>query len=77
MRTDADLSMHGISRLVAEFMERLDLRPVDKGDTLQAAERLRSFERPALVVWAAEDHVMPPSTDGGSPNSYREGALWR
>ena len=28
MRTDADLSMHGISRLVAEFMERLDLRAV-------------------------------------------------
>jgi hypothetical protein len=47
MRTDADLSMHGISRLVAEVMERLDLRPVDKRDTLQAAERLRSFERPA------------------------------
>jgi pimeloyl-ACP methyl ester carboxylesterase len=36
------------------------LRPVDKRDTLQAAERLRSFERPALVVWAAEDRVMPP-----------------
>jgi pimeloyl-ACP methyl ester carboxylesterase len=33
---------------------------VDKRDTLQAAERLRSFERPALVVWAAEDRVMPP-----------------
>ncbi len=60
MRTDTDLSMHGISRLVAEFMERLDLRAVDKRDTLQVAERLRSFERPALVVWAAEDRVMLP-----------------
>jgi pimeloyl-ACP methyl ester carboxylesterase len=36
------------------------LRTVDKRDTLQAAERLRSFERPALVVWAEEDRVMPP-----------------
>lgn len=50
---------------------------VDKRDTLQAAEWLHSFERPALVVWAAEDRVMPPSADGGSPNSYREGALSR
>jgi pimeloyl-ACP methyl ester carboxylesterase len=27
---------------------------------LEAAESLRSFERPALVVWASEDRVMPP-----------------
>jgi pimeloyl-ACP methyl ester carboxylesterase len=27
---------------------------------LQAADRLRSFDRPALVVWAREDRVMPP-----------------
>jgi pimeloyl-ACP methyl ester carboxylesterase len=26
----------------------------------QAADRLRSFDRPALIVWAAEDRVMPP-----------------
>ena len=36
------------------------LRAVDKRDTLEAAERLRSFGRPALVVWAKEDRVMPP-----------------
>jgi pimeloyl-ACP methyl ester carboxylesterase len=35
------------------------LRAVDKRDTLEAAERLRSFDRPALVVWAKEDRVMP------------------
>ena len=35
------------------------LHAVDKRDTLEAAERLRSFERPALVVWAKEDRVMP------------------
>jgi len=28
---------------------------------LQAAERLPSFDRPALVVWASEDRVMPPA----------------
>jgi pimeloyl-ACP methyl ester carboxylesterase len=36
------------------------LRAVDKRDTLEAAERLRSFDRPALIVWAKEDRVMPP-----------------
>jgi pimeloyl-ACP methyl ester carboxylesterase len=37
------------------------LRHYDKRDLLAAAECLRSFERPALVVWAAEDRVMPPA----------------
>lgn len=27
---------------------------------VDAAERLASFERPALVIWASEDRVMPP-----------------
>jgi pimeloyl-ACP methyl ester carboxylesterase len=36
------------------------LRAAEKGDMLAAAEGLRSFERPALVIWAAEDRVMPP-----------------
>jgi pimeloyl-ACP methyl ester carboxylesterase len=27
---------------------------------LEAAESLPSFDRPALVVWASEDRVMPP-----------------
>jgi pimeloyl-ACP methyl ester carboxylesterase len=27
---------------------------------LEAAERLGSFDRPALVVWASQDRVMPP-----------------
>jgi pimeloyl-ACP methyl ester carboxylesterase len=36
------------------------LRAIDKGDFLSVAEQLRSFDRPALVVWAAEDRVMPP-----------------
>jgi pimeloyl-ACP methyl ester carboxylesterase len=36
------------------------LHHYDKRDLLAAAECLRSFDRPALVVWAAEDRVMPP-----------------
>ena len=36
------------------------LRGVDKRDTLDAAERLRDFDRPALVAWAAEDRVFKP-----------------
>jgi pimeloyl-ACP methyl ester carboxylesterase len=36
------------------------IRTVDKRVLLDAAERLRSFDRPALVAWAKEDKVMPP-----------------
>jgi pimeloyl-ACP methyl ester carboxylesterase len=32
----------------------------DTGLLLAAAERLPGFDRPALVVWASEDRVMPP-----------------
>lgn len=35
------------------------LRAVDRGEMLAAAEGLRRFDRPALVVWGAEDRVMP------------------
>ena len=33
---------------------------IEKGVLVEAAERLRSFDKPALVVWAKEDKVMPP-----------------
>ncbi len=32
----------------------------DKNLLVNAAERLPAFDRPALVVWASEDRVMPP-----------------
>lgn len=32
---------------------------VKKGDMLSAAQLLRRFDRPSLVVWATEDRVMP------------------
>ena len=32
----------------------------DTGFLLAAAERLPGFDRPALVVWASQDRVMPP-----------------
>jgi pimeloyl-ACP methyl ester carboxylesterase len=35
------------------------LRAVDRQEFTRNAERLRDFDRPALVVWAAEDRVMP------------------
>jgi pimeloyl-ACP methyl ester carboxylesterase len=35
------------------------LRAAKRSDMLAAAEGLRSFDRPALVVWAKEDRVMP------------------
>jgi pimeloyl-ACP methyl ester carboxylesterase len=36
------------------------VRTSEKGDMLVATERLRSFDQPTLVIWAAEDRVMPP-----------------
>ena len=54
----AQTSAHAAREVRRDLLKYL--RAVDKRDTLQAAERLRSFERPALVVWAAEDRVMPP-----------------
>ena len=38
------------------------LREIGAGRTalVEAADRLPAFERPALVVWATEDRVMPP-----------------
>jgi pimeloyl-ACP methyl ester carboxylesterase len=36
------------------------VRSSNKGDMLVAAEGLRSFDPPALVIWAQEDRVMPP-----------------
>jgi pimeloyl-ACP methyl ester carboxylesterase len=33
----------------------------DRSLLVKAAERLPAFDRPALVVWAAEDRVMPPA----------------
>jgi pimeloyl-ACP methyl ester carboxylesterase len=35
------------------------LRSARPSDMLMAVEKLRAFDRPALVVWAAEDRVMP------------------
>ncbi|HMJ04596.1 MAG TPA: alpha/beta fold hydrolase [Conexibacter sp.] len=36
-------------------------RGVDPADTLAAAEKLRSFDRPALIAWSADDRFFPPS----------------
>jgi pimeloyl-ACP methyl ester carboxylesterase len=44
-----------IRRDLAKYVGHLDRRVL-----LDAAEGLRGFDRPALVVWASEDRVMPP-----------------
>jgi pimeloyl-ACP methyl ester carboxylesterase len=36
------------------------LQGVDKRYTLEAAERLPSFDRPALIAWSREDKFFPP-----------------
>ena len=48
-------TQRGVRRDLGKYV-----RTCKKGDMLVAAERLRSFERPTLVVWAPEDRVNPP-----------------
>jgi pimeloyl-ACP methyl ester carboxylesterase len=53
-----------IGRCLAQRAVRRDLekyiRTTDYQELLRAADGLASFDRPALVAWAAEDRVMPP-----------------
>jgi pimeloyl-ACP methyl ester carboxylesterase len=49
------LSQRAIRRDVAKF-----IRTAEPSRVARATELLRSFDRPALVVWAKEDRVMPP-----------------
>ncbi|MEU6923284.1 MULTISPECIES: alpha/beta hydrolase [unclassified Streptomyces] len=51
------LTDRAIRRDLARF-----LRSTRKDTYLRAAERLRHFDRPALVAWGAEDRMMPPAT---------------
>jgi pimeloyl-ACP methyl ester carboxylesterase len=51
------LTQAGIRR---DTVRTLRAVAADKSLLLEAAESLPSFTRPALVVWASEDRVMPP-----------------
>jgi pimeloyl-ACP methyl ester carboxylesterase len=50
----APLSNKGIRADLATVV-----RGIDPADTLAAAERLRDFDRPALIAWGAEDRLFP------------------
>jgi pimeloyl-ACP methyl ester carboxylesterase len=47
------------SRAIRQETRRL-LRGLDPAELATATERLGGFDRPALVVWAREDRIMPP-----------------
>ncbi|MFJ3223308.1 alpha/beta fold hydrolase [Streptomyces sp. NPDC086783] len=49
-----------LSGIRSDTVRLLRAAAADTGFLLAAAERLAGFERPVLVVWAAEDRVMPP-----------------
>ncbi|GAA3270056.1 alpha/beta hydrolase [Dactylosporangium vinaceum] len=51
------LTRPGIARDAVRALRSLF---ADRAILLRAAEDLRTFDRPALVVWAAGDRVMPP-----------------
>jgi pimeloyl-ACP methyl ester carboxylesterase len=58
------------ARWLAPILEQREIRrdtvrvlraiAAERGLLLEAADGLPSFDRPALVVWASEDRVMPP-----------------
>ena len=58
---------------------RRDLRryiaTADAGTLLEATERLRDFDRPAMVVWATEDRVMPPEHGARLADLLAQGTL--
>lgn len=49
------LTQRAIRRDLTKF-----IRTADPGAFERVVDELRSFDRPALVVWATEDRVMPP-----------------
>jgi pimeloyl-ACP methyl ester carboxylesterase len=62
-RIPDDVTDGWLAPLLSERAIRRDLakyiRSVRRGELLDAASKLPAFDRPALVVWAAEDRVMP------------------
>ncbi len=48
------MGQRGVRRDVAAF-----LRGIDARDTVAAAERLRDFDRPSLVLWPREERTFP------------------
>jgi pimeloyl-ACP methyl ester carboxylesterase len=52
--TEAAMRSYFGNRAIRRDVERF-VRAVDNKDTLAAAERLRDFDRPALLAWARED----------------------
>jgi pimeloyl-ACP methyl ester carboxylesterase len=48
------------SRAIRRDLRKYATSPLRKRELLEWAERQRSFTRPVLVAWAAEDKVMPP-----------------
>ncbi|MFG2558897.1 alpha/beta fold hydrolase [Streptomyces sp. NPDC048496] len=48
------------SAAIRRDLRRYVLGVPPRTELLRWAEKLRDFDRPALVVWAAEDKVMPP-----------------
>lgn len=56
---DAKLSADMIAPFIGDAGIRRDvykvLAGIDKADTIRAAEELRAFDRPALIIWTPED----------------------
>jgi pimeloyl-ACP methyl ester carboxylesterase len=50
-----------ISRKESRGDLRRYLRSAKKGDMMAAADGLRSFDRPVMIVWGKNDRMMPPA----------------
>jgi pimeloyl-ACP methyl ester carboxylesterase len=56
-------------------MPEIDLTARPIAQMVEATERLRSFDRPALIVWATEDRIMPPEHGRRLADLIPEGRL--
>lgn len=61
--SDAERGRRWVEPLVRDAQVRRDLLKVlgaiDSSHTLAAAERLRAFDRPALIIWSRDDRIFP------------------
>lgn len=62
---------------IRRALRKYGLSIPQKSELLRWSERLRSFDRPALVVWASEDRVTPPEHGRRLAELLPQGNWWR
>lgn len=63
------------SRAIRRDFAKFATSAPDRETLLAWSERLRDFDRPVLVVWAAQDRMMPPEHGPRLAGLYPQGRL--